>query len=140
MEFVFDIKPTLLPGGVFEAKNDESIAVEDSRVGWIYSSQARGLTRCELPLIGKDDAPANYRVTLHFAELDKSTKPGQRVFDVKLQGQTVAAALDVVQAAGGSERALTRSFPRVKVTDNLVIELNPIKGEPILAAIELERE
>jgi len=140
MEFVFDIKPTLLPGGSFEARNEESLVVKDARVGWLYSSQARGLARCELPLIGKDDAPAEYRVTLHFAELQKDIQPGQRVFDVKLQGQTAAAAVDVVQAAGGVERALTREFRRVKVTDNLVVELNPIKGEPILSAIEVERE
>jgi beta-galactosidase len=114
--------------------------VKDARVPWIYSSQARGLSRCELPLIGKDDAPAEYRVTLHFAELHKDAKPGDRVFDVKLQGQTVASGLDVVQVAGGIERALTREFRRVKVADNLVIELIPVKGEPILAAIEVERE
>jgi hypothetical protein len=140
MEFVFDIKPTLLAGGSFEARNEESLVVKDARVGWLYSSQARGLARCELPLIGKDDAPAEYRVTLHFAELQKDVQPGERVFDVKLQGKTVAAALDVAQAAGGVERALTREFRRVKVDDNLVVELNPIKGEPILSAIEVERE
>jgi outer membrane protein assembly factor BamB len=140
MEFVFDIKPKLLPGGVFEAQNEESLAVKEARVNWLYSSQARGLARCELPLIGKDDAPADYRVTLHFAELQSATKPGERVFDVKLQGKTVAAALDVVQAAGGAQRALTREVRRVRVEDNLVVELNPIKGEPILSAIEVERE
>jgi len=140
MEFVFDIKPKLLEGGAFEARNDESLTVENTRVEWIYSSQARGLVRCELPLIGKGEAPAEYRVTLHFAELQKDAKPGDRVFDVKLQGETVAAALDVAQAADGSERAMTREFRRVKVASNLVVELNPIKGEPILSAIEVERE
>ena len=121
-------------------QSDPNAAVNGARVGWLYSSHARGLTRCELPLLGKDDASANYRVTLHFAELDTTTQPGERVFDVKLQGQTVAPALDVVQAAGGSQRALTREFRRVRVEDNLIVELNPIKGEPILSAIEVERE
>ena len=140
MEFVFDIQPKLHAGGGFEARNDESLAVENARVPWIYSSQARGLARCELPLVGKDDEPAKYRVTLHFAELDKAVRPGQRVFDVKLQGQTVAAALDVAHEAGSIERALTREFRHVKVAGHLVIELESIKGEPILAAIEVERE
>ncbi len=63
-----------------------------------------------------------------------------RVLDVELQGETVAAGLDIVQAAGGSERALTREFNRVEVTDNLVVELSPKKGESILSAIEVERE
>jgi hypothetical protein len=140
MEFVFDIKPNLLAGGTFEARNDESLTVENTRVEWLYTSQARGLARCELPLIAKDDAPAEYRVTLHFAELQKDTKPGDRVFDVKLQGETVIAGLDVAQAASGVERALIREFRHVKVAGDLVVELQPVKGEPILAAIELERE
>jgi beta-galactosidase len=80
------------------------------------------------------------RVTLHFAELDKDIKPGDRVFDVKLQGQTVAAGLDVAKDAGGSERPLNRELRRVKVTDKLVVELAPVKGQPILSAIEVERE
>jgi outer membrane protein assembly factor BamB len=140
MEFVFDIQPKLLPGGAFDAKNDESLAIENAQVQWLYTSQARGLVRCEVPLIGKDDEPAEYRVTLYFAELQKETKPGDRVFDVKLQGKTALAGLDVAQEAGGAERALTREFRRVKVTDNLVVELAPIRGEPILSAIEVERE
>ena len=140
MEFVFDIKPKLLEGGAFEAKNDESVNVDGARVDWLYTSQARGLARCELPLVGKDDPPAEYRVTLHFAELDPEIKAGQRVFDVKLQGDTVASGMDVVQEAGGTQKALTREFRRVKVAGNLVIELVPVKGEPILAAIEVERE
>ena len=140
MEFVFDIQPKLLTGGGFEARNEESLTVDGARVQWLYSSQARGLARCELPLIGKDDEPAEYRVTLHFAELEKDARPGDRVFDVKLQGQTVAERLDVVQAAGGVERALAREFRGVKVAGNLVVELTPVKGEPILAAIEVERE
>jgi hypothetical protein len=139
MEFVFDINPKLLAGGGYDARNDESLAVEDTRVGWIYSSQARGLARCELPLLGEGDAPAEYRVTLHFAELEKDARPGNRVFDVKLQGQTVAADLDVA-AAAGSQRALAREFRRVKIDRSLVIELTPKKGEPILSAIEVERE
>ena len=32
------------------------------------------------------------------------------------------------------------TFRRVAVTDNLVVELSPKKGEPILAALEVERE
>ena len=140
MEFVFDIQPKLLTGGAFEAQNDESLAVANTQVGWVYTSQARGLSRCELPLIGKDEAPAEYRVTLHFAELKIDAKPGERVFDVKLQGDVVKADLDVVQEAGGTERALTHEFRHVKVSGNLVVELVPKKGEPILAGIELQRE
>ncbi|MGE3778693.1 MAG: PQQ-binding-like beta-propeller repeat protein, partial [Pirellulaceae bacterium] len=140
MEFVFDIKPQLMPGGSFEANNDESLVVENSDVPWLLSSQARGLLRCELPLVGKQDLAATYKVKLYFAELDANRKAGERVFDVRLQGQAVAAGLDVVRDAGGVRRQLKREFAGIPVTDNLVVELVPVAGEPILSAIEVERE
>jgi outer membrane protein assembly factor BamB len=140
MEFVFDIKPKLVKDGGYEARNDESLDIAGARTEWLYTSQARGLLRCELPLLDEEDSPAEYRVKLHFAELSKDIKTGERVFDVKLQGETVLADLDVLKASGGVERALTREFRGVKVTGNLLIELNPKQGEPILSAIEVERE
>jgi outer membrane protein assembly factor BamB len=140
MEFVFDIKPQLLPSGEFQARNDESLVIANADVPWLLTSQARGLKRCELPLVGEKDPASNYKVKLYFAELDAKTAPGDRVFDVQLQGTTVASKLDVVKEAGGPLRALTREFPGVRVEKDLVIELNPIAGQPILSAIEVQRE
>jgi hypothetical protein len=140
MEFVFDIKPNLMPGGEFATRNDESLDVANADVPWLLTSQARGLTHCELPLVKADESPASYKVKLYFAELDEKSKSGDRVFDVQLQGQTVAAKLDVAQEAGGPGRALTREFTGVRVTENLVVDLVPIAGQPILSAIEVERE
>ena len=140
MEFVFDIKPQLMPEGEFRADNDESLVIENADVPWLLTSQARGLKRCELPLVGKDDPASSYKVKLYFAELDAKTAPGDRVFDVQLQGNTVAPRLDVVKEAGGPLRALTREFSGVQVDGNLVIELTPIAGQPILSAIEVQRE
>ncbi len=140
MEFVFDIKPQLLPEGKFEARNDESLIIENADVPWLFTSQARGMQRCELPLVGPNDPAASYKVKLYFAELDAKTAPGDRVFDVRLQGDTVAPRLDVVKEAGGAQRALTREFGGVRVAGNLVVELVPVAGQPILSAIEVRRE
>ncbi len=140
MEFVFDIQPKFLPQGAFESRNDESLTIANADVPWLLTSQARGLTRCELPLVGPQDPPTPYRVKLHFAELDEQIKPGQRVFDVKLQGTTVAEQLDVAREAAGVRRGLTREFADVQVANSLVIELVPIAGQPILSAIEVASE
>jgi hypothetical protein len=60
----------------------------------------------------------NYRVRLYFVELNK-TGAGQRVFDVNLEGGTVLSRFDVWRAAGGIDRAISRTFD-VTVTDGNV--------------------
>ena len=69
---------------------------------------------------GYDVPVANgaYRVRLHFTELNK-TGPGQRVFDVRLEGAAVLTRFDVFAAAGGIDRVVTREFP-VTITDGKV--------------------
>ncbi|PSL02176.1 GH43 family beta-xylosidase [Haloactinopolyspora alba] len=52
---------------------------------------------------------ASYTVRLHFAEIH-FTEPGQRTFDVAVNGTVVLDELDKVAAAGGSYRALVREF------------------------------
>jgi hypothetical protein len=109
-------------------------------VPWLFSSNARGLLKTELTLLGKDDPPARYTVNLYFAELEDA-QAGERVFDVKLQGETVAAGLDVAAEAAGARKALIKKFSGVSVTDKLTIELVPHgDAQPILSAIEVTRE
>ena len=68
--------------------------------------------------------PPTLNVRLHFAELERA-QTGQRVFDVKLQGQTVLAGFDIAQAAGGTNRAVTREFANVTAARALIVELVP---------------
>jgi hypothetical protein len=64
-----------------------------------------------------------------------------RVFDVKLQGQVVAAELNVAREAGGARRAWSQTFSDVPVVDNLLIELVPQgNSQPVLSAIRVERQ
>jgi len=63
------------------------------------------------------------------------------VFDVKLQGQTVAAGLDIAAETGGSRRALVKSFADIPVESSLVIELESRGSQPpVLSAIRIERQ
>lgn len=84
-----------------------------------------------------------HTVRLHFAELD-NVPVGQRLFDVKIQGETVLKDFDIAKEAGGSRNALVREFRNIQAADQLIVELVPKTKEltettaPILSAIEVE--
>lgn len=84
---------------------------------------------------------AKYTVRMHFAEIEGAAA-GERVCDVQLNGQTVAAGLDVVRDAGGPMKALVKEFKGVAATSSLDIALLPKGGKaaPILSALEIVRE
>jgi hypothetical protein len=83
-----------------------------------------------------------YTVRLHFAECDQ-VKPGERVFDVKIQNKTVIQGLDVVSEAGGCKTALTKQVEGVRASDTIRIGLVPStrsKLPAILSAIEIAQD
>ena len=108
----------------------------------------RGRKRCErfVPLaLGKiaDNPPRRFTVRLHFAELD-DVKPGDRVFDVRIQGKTVLKDFDIVAAAGGAARAVVKTFAAAAATETLTIEFDAPEGKgadpgttPTLCGLEL---
>jgi len=77
-----------------------------------------------------------YTVKLFFAEI-VATGAGQRVFNVRLENTTVLTNFDIFTAAGGANKAITRSF-NVTVTDGtLNITFLHVTGDPLVAAIEV---
>lgn len=77
-----------------------------------------------------------YDVTLHFSEFYWK-KAGERTFNVVIEGTTVLSNFDIFQAAGGWNRAVTRTFV-VNVQDGQMnIELVGVKRQAIVAAIEI---
>jgi hypothetical protein len=77
-----------------------------------------------------------YDVTLHFSEFYWK-KAGQRTFNVVIEGTTVLSNFDIFQAAGGWNRAVTRSFV-VNVQDGQMnIDFTGVKRQAIVAAIEI---
>ncbi len=77
-----------------------------------------------------------YQVTLHFAEI-YWTEPGQRVFDVLLEGSVVLDNFDVFQAAGAANTAVTRTFA-VQVNDGVLnIDFVSIVDFAKVSAIEV---
>ena len=80
-----------------------------------------------------------YLVRLHFAETYEGiSKAGERVFSVKINGQTVLKDLDVLKEAGGFGKALVKEAPGVAVKDGkLKIEFVEGVQNPEINAIEV---
>jgi len=133
------------PGGTFLQENSVYADTTETEAPWLFASVARGLKRCEIPLVDGGDGTALYRVRLGFAD-PIHTEPGQRVFDIKLQGAVVSKDYDIVRSAGGANRAVFEEFSNIEVSDNLIIELTTngrptsLGAAPLLHAIEIERE
>jgi hypothetical protein len=145
LDLPMDIRP-LSPFGIsgsYFQHNSESYKVENTDLPWVFASGMSSVSHCELPLIEKGQAPARYNVRLYFAATD-SDKPDQRVFDIRLQNETVSENVDVLKQAGGPLKALTLEFNDVLVTENLAIDLLPIgrprsSNMPPICGIEVTR-
>jgi outer membrane protein assembly factor BamB len=95
------------------------------------------------PVLVQKNQPGEkrYRVTLHFAELS-DISPGERVFDVEVQGKTVLKNFDPVSAAGGRNRAVSQTFEGIPASRALEVRfVSRSEGEtktlpPILSAVE----
>jgi len=137
LEYDFDIKPQLAAGGDFLTYNEESLGIENAETAWVLSSGVRGLTQCEIPLLGEDDELSTYAVKLYFIEFGESQdlKTG---FDVNLQGKRVQSFTDLAGQAGGLSRPLVAEYQGIEVERTLSIELKTAAGHPpLLAAIEV---
>ena len=85
--------------------------------------KGRGFEKLLLVPMSKTE-PRNVDVRLHFAEPD-SAAPGQRVFDIKLQGKTVAASFDVAKAAKAAGGPVTREFRGIPATKAVFVDFVP---------------
>ncbi len=106
-------------------------------VPWVVASarEAKDRERIEVP----DVVPGEYTVRLHFAELNGSVEPGQRVFDIRINGQQVLEGFDIAAAAEGCFRATVKEFT-VNVSDKLVVELQKSEDSelgPMINGLEL---
>lgn len=142
LEAQLDIEPDFASQGGFKTVNEESTPIAGAETPWVFTSWAQGLKSCRIPLRGDGDGAASYQVRLYLADVENA-QPGQRRFDIKLQGELVAEDVDIVAQAGGQSAAFVRTFEGVSVLDDLVIELVS-KGEgdkpeqaPILNAVEI---
>jgi beta-galactosidase len=83
------------------------------------------------------DVPAGeYQVDLLFAEM-KFDKPGERIFDAKVNGKLVLEKLDLVKQVGARQAFIQQC--RISSTGGINIEFSAVKGKPILSGVRLKR-
>jgi len=93
----------------------------------------------------KSPGRRRYTVRLHFAEPD-DVQPGERVFDVKLQGKVILKDFDVVKEAGGRRRALVKEFKGIEAGNTMTLEMAArakdvtARTVPIISALEMLAE
>jgi hypothetical protein len=76
-------------------------------------------------------------VDLLFADAS-STRTGERVFDIALNGRVVAKDFDIFAEAGGRESALVKTFTVAAPDGNLLLSVpTSAKGRPMVAAIRV---
>lgn len=133
------------PGGRHRVVDRESGISEP-----LLSLGPHGCSRCaHFVPVGLGTRPAvpmrPFTVRLHFAELE-DTPPGQRVFDVLLQGQTVLAGFDIAKEAGGPRRAVVKEFTHVQASEDVTIGFKPaalefaLTNTPIVSGLEIVEE
>ena len=99
---------------------------------WVAASGIHGME--SITLRGLRDMSCHVR--LYFAEpLD--LEPGERVFDVGLQGKSVLEKFDVAREAGGRMKSLVKEFKSVRVNGELKISFTARQGRPLLSGIEV---
>ena len=85
---------------------------------WVGASGVTGVESVAIKLLPSEMEDRAYTVRLVFAEPD-NLKPGDRVFDVTVQGRKVLDDFDVVKAAGKPRRVVVKEFRGVRVDDEL---------------------
>jgi outer membrane protein assembly factor BamB len=106
-------------------------------VNWVAGSGVEGATSVTLTLSATEPkTPQSYTVRLHFAEPDDA-QPGERVFDIALQGKPMAGDVDIARDSGDNNSALVREFTNVAAGRSLKLDLTARAGRPVLSGIEV---
>ncbi len=118
-----------------------STAGGDNGNGGMHREDVVGYWRMESNKLKRRDAnlalECTYTVRLVFAEIE-DLQPGERIFDVALQGRTHLQDFDIAEAAGGSNRIVIREIPDLFIPDYLRITLiSKSERRPLLCGVQV---
>ncbi|NIA13748.1 MAG: PQQ-binding-like beta-propeller repeat protein [Nitrospiraceae bacterium] len=120
-----------------------SLRMKGGGLDWVGASGATGLNAISISLAPESDREHPYTVRLYFAEWG-GAKPGERVFDVSLQGKPVLSGFDPVDEAGGGMRTIVKEFKGIPVKNVLRVALSAPSGadgnKPVLCGVEAVAE
>ena len=131
-----------------------SSRIQGEGLKWVVASGIKGVSSVTITLASKpsdvneqnseeDTVERPYTVRLHFSEPDK-IKPGQRVFDIAIQGRKALKDFDIVQEAGGANRPVAKEFRAVPIKHDLTVAFSPSSNvgtnTPLICGIEIMAE
>ncbi len=140
----YDLQLIMHEGGSVKRRSARFTDIEHADPSFVFASTLVGLKRCVLPIVRPDDGTGLFRVRMGFAAMP-GDEAGQRVFDVRLNGDTVLENFDVGAQTDGKNRAIWREFT-VNVKRDLVLDMVPKtaitdpKRLPLINALEIVRE
>ncbi len=118
----------------------DPISVISENTPWISSSAIGGIRSLEITLSKDNNVDVSgYTVKLYFSELE-NMRPGERVFNIRLQDHPVLDNFDIVSEAGKPDKEIIKSFTGIKAGKSLKLDLIPVNGNTVLSGIELIQE
>lgn len=78
-----------------------------------------------------------YQVVLHFAEWDTKVPVGSRIFNVRINGDTVLPNFDIMAASGAAGAPVERAIPITVNNGELTVAFEPVKGKAVIQAVEI---
>jgi len=120
-----------------------SLSLSSNGQEWVAASGFAGPLKLDITLSEPADE-GSYTVKLHFAELE-NRKPGERIFNVRLQGREVLQHFDIAKEAGGVDTPVVKTFTEIPVEGVLTVECLPSSltaptAPPLLCGIEVVLE
>jgi hypothetical protein len=119
-----------------------SLTIKQGDLKWVASSGVEGASSIVVDMVRDQfDAEGNlivsqardYEVCLYFAESDETVKPGDRVFNVSVNGVSVGS-VDVA-AEVGVKSVLVKKLDRVNIGEEMLIELGAASGKTLLCGV-----
>jgi hypothetical protein len=115
-----------------DATTDVSQITSNPPPAAIFGTERYGEMTYTIP-----DRSGPQTVTLYFSE-NYVTGPGQRLFDVTINGTTVLSKFDIYASAGGANRAIAKTFTTTANSDGqVVIQFVAEVQSPKISAIAL---
>ncbi len=108
-------------------------------IGWVAASGRETSGTITI----NDLIDTTYTVRLHFAEPDEEIGPGERVFDVLIDGEKVLDGFDIVRQTGGALRGVVKEFSMVVEGSRMSLELRSCEDsqrDPVISGIEVHAE
>ena len=110
---------------------------------WLYTSGCAGATKYNIPLL---DERWSVGQGLYTVRLGFFAPSGKRVFDIRLQDETVLANFNVTKETEKHKQVVVKEFKDIHVKTNLLLELISNKSKPhidqapIINSIEIIRQ